>query len=199
MRIIAGLYRGRILKTLPGQTVRPTGDRLRETLFDVLGASVSESTFIDAYAGSGAVGLEALSRGAKRVWLIEENAAAAKMIQSNIEMLSAAELATLLRSSVRQGLRALEKRGVEADFCFLDPPYEEMREYAATLRLLRGSPLITPRSLVIVQHSRKLALDEQFGGLARVRLLNQSSNALSFYRIVQQQPPPFDPPKAARV
>src|SRR5689334_7110756 len=87
MRIIAGLYRGRKLKQLRGLTVRPTPDRLRETLFDVLGESVRGAVFIDVFAGTGAVGIEALSRGAKQVYLIEENSASIRIMESNIELL----------------------------------------------------------------------------------------------------------------
>jgi len=183
MRIIAGLYRGRTLKTLRGLELRPTSDRLRETLFDVLGSTVEGSLFIDAYAGSGAVGLEALSRGARHVSFIEENAAAGRIIQANLASLDALDHADIIRASVRKGLRLLQERGVQADFCFLDPPYAARRDYAQSLLWLSESRIIAPDGLIILQHSRKEALEEQTGRCLRVRLLAQGSNALSFYKI----------------
>jgi 16S rRNA (guanine966-N2)-methyltransferase len=190
MRIIAGLYRGRKLKTLRGMALRPTPDRLRETLFDVLGDSVRGSVFIDAYAGTGAVGIEALSRGARQVYLIEENSAAIQIMESNIALLGAApdgplgvrESIRVIRAPALQGLRALETRGVRARFCFLDPPYEAHGEYARSLRLLGASRLIDAGGWMVVQHSKLEELDERAGCLARFRLLTQGSNVLSFYR-----------------
>ncbi len=190
MRIIAGLYRGRKLKTLRGMALRPTPHRLRETLFDVLGDSVRGSVFIDAYAGTGAVGIEALSRGARQVYLIEENPAAIRLMESNIALLGAApdrplgirESVGVIRAPALQGLRTLETRGVRARFCFLDPPYQAHGEYARSLRFLGASRLIETGGWIVIQHSKLEELDERAGCLARFRLLTQGSNALSFYR-----------------
>lgn len=185
MRIIAGLYRGRKLKTLRGMELRPTPDRLRETLFDVIGDSIQGSVFIDAYAGTGAVGMEALSRGARQVYLIEENSAAIRVIEANLASLGVAgigEAAKVIHTPALRGLRALETRGVQARFCFLDPPYEAHGEYARSLRLLGASRLIESGGWIVAQHSKREELDESAGGLTRFRLLVQGSNALSFYR-----------------
>jgi 16S rRNA (guanine(966)-N(2))-methyltransferase RsmD len=171
-------------------TLRPTPDRLRETLFDVIGDSVQGSVFIDAYAGTGSVGIEALSRGARQVYLIEENSAAIRFMESNLALLGEASDAphdsrdsvSVIRAPALQGLRALETRGVHAGFCFLDPPYEAHGEYARSLRFLGASRLIETGGWVVVQHSKLEQLDERAGCLARFRLLTQGSNALSFYR-----------------
>src|SRR5688572_12056492 len=104
MRIIAGTHRGRVLKTLRGFSVRPTGDRLRETLFNVLGDSVQGATFVDGYAGTGAVGIEAFSRGAADVFLIEEDEAAARLIEENLALLGSPYQVHLVRADVRKGL-----------------------------------------------------------------------------------------------
>ncbi len=187
MRIIAGNYRGRVLKTMRGQSLRPTSDRLRETLFDVLGAAVEDSVFIDCYAGSGAVGLEALSRGARRVFLIEQNAAASRILLGNLAALIAGEndagkKAEAIRASARKGLRVLEQRGVRADFCFLDPPYAVRQEYVRALEWLAASRLMARGAAMILEHSRSESLQEQAGGWVRERLLVRGSSALSFYR-----------------
>lgn len=186
MRIIAGIYRGRSLKTLRGQAVRPTGERLRESLFDVLGDSIQGAVFVDCYAGSGSVGLEALSRGAGKVFLIEEDEAAQRLIERNLAALGSPGLdsrgnAVLVCASARRGLRRMEEQGVRARFCFLDPPYDSPRERERTLHWLSASQLIEPGGRIIVQHDRKDSPGESVGAWERVRLLAQGSNALSFY------------------
>lgn len=182
MRIIAGVYRGRTLKTLRGLKLRPTSDRLRETLFDVLGASIEGSVFIDGYAGSGAVGLEAFSRGARQVFLIEENVAAIQFIRANLASLGVHNCVDVIRASVHKGLRVLEERGVLADFCFLDPPYAARRESGRSLLWLSRSRLMAPDGLIVLQSSRKEPPEEQVDGWSRTRLLAQGSSALGFYR-----------------
>ena len=187
MRIIVGTYRGRILATLRGPAVRPTGERLRESLFNVLGDSIRDEVFVDCYAGSGSVGLEALSRGAARVFLIEESEAAQSLISRNLDSLSLPLNAILVRASVRRGLRRLEEEGVRARYCFLDPPYDSLRERDRTLRWLASSQipqLMEPHGSIIVQHDKKYAPPESLRTLSpwpRTRILAQGSNALSFY------------------
>src|SRR5690348_13033644 len=134
MRIVAGTYRGLRLKTLKGGNLRPTSDQLRETLFDVLGPKVSGSTFLDAYAGSGAVGLEALSRGATKVVFVEQHRAAAALIRKNLEALNIDSGFRLLTCQVTTGLERLGGEGRQFDYVFLDPPYKEIREYHHVLR-----------------------------------------------------------------
>ncbi|MBI4460595.1 MAG: 16S rRNA (guanine(966)-N(2))-methyltransferase RsmD [Acidobacteria bacterium] len=182
MRIIAGLYRGRVLKTLQGRQLRPTSGRLRETLFDVLGNAVEGAVFADVYAGSGAIGLEALSRGAKQVFFLEEHSAACRVISENIAALGAAHSASLLCAPAEKGLRQLERQGVQLDFCFLDPPYAIQSEARKLLLRLVNSRIMAPAGLIIWQHSRKESTELHVGNWSRTRLLVQGSNALSFYQ-----------------
>src|SRR5947209_2004672 len=124
MRIIAGRFRSRVLKTVAGLAVRPTPDRLREAMFNVLSNDVAGRTFLDAYAGSGAVGLEALSRGAKHVILMEKSPAALAVIRENVQSLGAGAEVTILRGSAGRLLGT-----VTAEIAFLDPPYEQVNQY----------------------------------------------------------------------
>ena len=187
MRIIAGLHRGRVLKTLRGQQLRPTSGRLRETLFDVLGDTVQGAVFVDAYAGSGAVGLEALSRGAKQAFFLEEYAAACRLLSENIAALGAARSARLLCGPAHKGLRQLERQGVRVSFCFLDPPYAIQSEAMKVLLWLARRQLMAPDGLIILQHSRRETTELRVGTWNRVRLLVHGSNALSFYQFVSDQ------------
>jgi 16S rRNA (guanine(966)-N(2))-methyltransferase RsmD len=183
MRIIAGAFRGLIVKTLKGANLRPTSDQLRETLFDVLGPQEAGSTFLDAYAGSGAVGIEALSRGADKVVFIEHHRPAAELIRKNLEALNIESGFRLLTCKVTTGLERLEGEGREFDYVFLDPPYEEIREYHHVLRQLGRTSLISPASLVIAEHSRHVELEDRYGSLASTRLLRHGDARLSFYRL----------------
>ena len=182
MRIIGGIFRGRVLKTLRGPGIRPTSERLRESLFDVLGDSGRGAVFVDCYAGSGAVGLEALSRGAEQVFLIEEDGSAQRLIERNLAALGSPRNAVLVRASARRGLRRIEEQGVRARFCFLDPPYGSPREREQTLRWLSANTCMEPGGMIIVQHDRKDSPDETLGRWKRARVLIQGSNALTFYR-----------------
>jgi 16S rRNA (guanine966-N2)-methyltransferase len=172
MRVIAGEFRSRRLKSLPGAATRPTPDRLRETLFDILAGRIAGAAFVDAYAGTGAVGIEALSRGASHAFFLERNRAALEVIRQNLAALGLEYRATVAAGPV---LLTLERH--PADIVFLDPPYSLEREYAAALDLLAAQP----PPLAIVQHSIRFALAESYGPLNRTRTVKQGDNALSFY------------------
>jgi 16S rRNA (guanine966-N2)-methyltransferase len=186
MRVIAGQYRHRILKSLPGLEIRPTADRLRVTLFNVLSAgnpeALAESTWIDFYAGTGAVGIEALSRGARMVHFVEASKAAADLIATNLKSLGIASGFQIVRLDAGKALRQLEGAGRVADFIFLDPPYSVQDEYAKTLAALTQSKLLSERSIVIAEHEKRFDPGEAFGELRRYRTLVQGDGALSFYR-----------------
>jgi 16S rRNA (guanine966-N2)-methyltransferase len=151
---------------------RPTPDRLREALFNVLSPRIGGAVFVDLYAGTGAVGIEALSRGAARAIFVEKNRAALNVIRENVRALGIES-----RADVRQGNPAKVLDLFQSDIVFLDPPYHLEREYAATLEALGNHP----PSLVIAQHPPRLKLEERYGSLRRVRILKQGDNELSFY------------------
>jgi 16S rRNA (guanine(966)-N(2))-methyltransferase RsmD len=188
MRIISGQYRGLILKTLKGGKLRPTSEQLRETLFDVLGPSVEGARFLDAYAGSGAVGLEALSRGASDVVFIEHHRPAAELIRQNLAALKIDSGYWLLTCAVFTGLERLAEQGEQFDFAFLDPPYDAIREYHQTLRELGRSKMLLPTSLVIAEHSRHMRLEEEYASLRRTRVIRHGDAQLAFYRRAASDP-----------
>jgi 16S rRNA (guanine(966)-N(2))-methyltransferase RsmD len=195
MRIIAGTYGSRRLEAPPGLSTRPTSDRLRETLFNVLAPRIRGSVFLDLYAGSGAVGLEALSRGAAHVTFVERSPVALKVLRRNLERLGIESGFTVHAESVAAFLRAAAKASAKAiphevvfpkqyEVVFLDPPYDAAEEYAATLGVLGEAPgILAPGALVIAEHRRKQSLEDQYGGLKRTRLLEQGDAALSFFAV----------------
>jgi 16S rRNA (guanine966-N2)-methyltransferase len=186
MRVIAGQYRHRTLRSLPGLEIRPTADRLRETLFNVLcagdPAALAESTWFDLYAGTGAVGIEALSRGARMVHFVESSKAAAEVIAGNLKLLGIASGFQVVKVEARKALRQFEALGSIADFVFLDPPYSMQDEYMKTLSALAESKLSRQRSVVIAEHEKRFDPGDAFGELRRYRKLVQGDAALSFYQ-----------------
>ena len=172
MRIIAGEFRRRLLKSPPGEAPRPTPDRLREALFNVLQSRIEGASFADAYAGTGAVGIEALSRGAGPVILIERSRAAVQVIKDNLNSLGA-----LHRARVIHGSAATYLASQRAAIVFLDPPYTLPGEYEHAFAQLEQHP----PSLVIAQHATRHELPERYPGFRRTRVLRQGDNSLSFY------------------
>jgi 16S rRNA (guanine966-N2)-methyltransferase len=181
--VIAGQFRSRRLKGPGALKIRPTSDRLRETLFNVLGSTVKDSLFFDLYAGTGAIGIEAISRGAREVIFVESHPKTAQLIRANLATLQVRAEAEIIEAPVEKGLEKLAARHLLADFVFLDPPYNAADEYTQTLEFLDASHLLAPEGIVIVEHRRKVELPEYFTRLERTRLLEQGDAALSFYRL----------------
>jgi 16S rRNA (guanine(966)-N(2))-methyltransferase RsmD len=187
VRIIAGTFRSRALEAPAGLATRPTSDRLRETLFNVLAPRIRSNpggvAFLDLYAGSGAVGIEAVSRGAAQVTFVERAPAALKVLRANLDRLGLTVGFRIHAGSVGSFLRRPRSGAPGFDVVFLDPPYNAAEEYAAALGLLGGASagLLASGAVVIAEHRRKEKLEARYGLLERTRLLEQGDAALSFY------------------
>jgi 16S rRNA (guanine966-N2)-methyltransferase len=184
MRVIAGRLRSRSLQAPPGLATRPTSDRLRETLFNVLAPRMEGAHFLDLYAGSGAVGIEALSRGAARVVFVERAAGALKVLRANLARLGLKDGADVYAEPVSAFLRR-GAAGARFDVVFLDPPYDAANDYESVLRSLGGDvrQFLNTGAAVVAEHRRKEKLAESYGTLTRSRLLEQGDAALSFYAV----------------
>src|ERR1043166_9743123 len=183
MRIIAGTYRGRNLKSPPSMQVRPTSDRLRETLFNVLAPRIIDVLFLDLCAGSGAVGLEALSRGAAHVTFVDRSRKMCGVIESNLDALQidAADYELMIADAFDY-LRRRKKQSVDPfDIIFFDPPYAT--DYDVVLNFIgeHSLELLSGGASVIVEHHKKKLLADQFNRLIRYRELKQGDSVLSFY------------------
>jgi 16S rRNA (guanine966-N2)-methyltransferase len=202
MRVIAGTYRSRPLTAPRGTTTRPTSDRLRETLFNVLAPQIEGAQFADLYAGSGAVGIEALSRGAAHVTFVENAASAVAALRANLAALKIGSGFQIEERSVPVVLRNVAlsnmavsnvaRRDPHFTLVYLDPPWEEAAAYTQSLNLLAGSAaaLLAPEAIVVAEHARRgsATLADTYGSLhryrlLRYRLLEQGDAALSFYRM----------------
>lgn len=171
MRIISGKFRSRRLKGSPPPGIRPTSDKLRETVFNILGPGIDGTTFLDGCAGTGAIGIEAMSRGASFVYFVEQSRKACQMIRENLKELD-----------VRDGFKVLEMDLSKAfdivgsvDIAFIDPPYERGDLYDITLQRFQGD-------LLIMEHSKRTDLPETAGRIRKIRSLVQGDAALAFYR-----------------
>jgi 16S rRNA (guanine966-N2)-methyltransferase len=187
MRVIAGKYRSRPLRSLRGMDIRPTSDRLRETLFNVLTAgnpsALEGSIWLDLFAGTGAVGIEALSRGAREVHFVERSKLAAEAIRKNLQSLGIEEGFEILQEEPPRAFWRMARQKVAADVVFLDPPYRMKSAYTETLQALAESSVIWAMSVVVAEHEKKYDPGEEFGALRRFRHLVQGDSALSFYRL----------------
>lgn len=180
MRVIGGTHRGRRLRSVGGLAVRPTSDRLRETLFNILTPKVYGSRFLDICAGSGAVGIEALSRGAAEVTFIERSRHACAVIEANLTALGITREATTINRDAAAALKRLEQESERFDVAFFDPPYAS-EIYSQVMKQLGSGDLLSAGAVVIVEHRAKTPPEPEYGKLRIFREVKQGESALAFY------------------
>ena len=178
MRITGGIGRGRALKVPAGSKVRPTSDKVKQALFNILGVRVSGSVFLDLFAGAGGIGIEALSRGAERVVFVDGSRESLAIINRNIEEAGFRERAEVVRSKVEPFLK---RRSGSYDIVFLDPPY--IMEMLPLLQLVSGSGLLKPGAIVVAEHFKKQESPAKAGALALYREAKYGDTVLAFYAI----------------
>lgn len=180
MRIIAGALKGRKLEAPDWPGLRPTSDKLRETLFNVLAPRMEGARFLDGFAGTGAVGIEALSRGAAHVTFVERDPRAVRLIEKNIEGVGlAADRHAIIRADLAGAIRRLAEQ--RFDIIFLDPPYGA--DWTGALAAIAA--LVGPETLLVIEHAKRAAAPEQSGMLTRARHLTSGDSALTFYRVAE--------------
>ncbi len=179
MRIISGRFKSRRLKATPPAGIRPTSDKLKETIFNVLHPTVEGATFFDGCAGMGGIGIEALSRGARRVYFVEQSRKACQIIRENLQLLGIEGGYKILEMDLIKALDLCIRDGVHFDIAFLDPPYERDDLYRAALERFASSPA----GLLIIEHSKRKDLADSAGVLRKIRSLVQGDAALAFYGV----------------
>lgn len=182
VRVIAGLAKGRHLKAPPGDLTRPTADRVRESIFNILAKRCMGAKVLDLFAGAGTLGIEALSRGAAEAVFVEQNHRAVEIIRENLRQCDFGDVARVIAKDVFRGLAVLSRKGEHFDLIFLDPPYG--RGLAArTLQELGEGRLLAPQGMVIAEHSRHDPLAERYGLLHLVRAERYGETMVSFYNL----------------
>jgi 16S rRNA (guanine(966)-N(2))-methyltransferase RsmD len=182
MRVIAGIYKGRRLKTLEGMSVRPTPDRLRETLFNILAPRIEEARFADICAGSGAIGVEALSRGARHVTFIESSLKAARVISENLRNCGIRSGYRLINRDALRALKNLTSEHAQFDIIYFDPPYDS-EIYAPAMWLIAKHDLLAEDGVVIVEHRRQRPLLPNYDRLRPYRQVTQGDSLLTFFGV----------------
>jgi 16S rRNA (guanine(966)-N(2))-methyltransferase RsmD len=184
VRIIAGKFRGRKLKSPPGAQTRPTSDRLRETLFNILAPRIDSARFLDLCSGTGAVGIEALSRGASHVTFVDQSRKMCALIEANLDSLGVGDGYDVIVADAQDYLRRhLKKSETPFDVVFFDPPYAA--DYGVMLNLIgeRAAQVLSTDGIIVVEHHKKKLLPDRFIALTRYRELQQGDSVLSFYRV----------------
>ncbi len=178
MRVIAGRYKGRKLKAPAWEGLRPTSDRLKETLFNVLGEMVGGARVLDGFAGSGALGIEALSRGAASVTFIDEDARAVALVDANVRHCGISSGYVIIRGSFAGAVRRVPA-GQAFDLVLLDPPYE----YANLAEAIAAADgCRSPEGILVLEHARRRDVPERGASFRRIRIVTAGASALSFYR-----------------
>jgi len=183
MRIVAGKNKGNILKSPKDLPVRPTSEKVREALFDILGTSVEETCFLDLFAGTGAVGIEALSRGAKKAIFIEKEQKCIKIIKDNLKKTENSQNALVYKIDFLSGLKLLARKKFLLDYIFLDPPYNRGLVNISLLEISK-LPILRHNGLVIAQHYKKEKVMENLNNLSLYDQRRYGECYLSFYDYV---------------
>ncbi|MGH7834780.1 MAG: 16S rRNA (guanine(966)-N(2))-methyltransferase RsmD [Candidatus Binatia bacterium] len=180
MRVIGGKAKGRRLKAPKGRALRPTGGRVKEALFDILPHDLTGRRVLDLFAGTGALSLEALSRGAPEALLVDFSRAAARAIQENAESLGFSDRSTVWAAPALQAIRRLSRKGESFDLIFLDPPYEKDK-VGETLRAVGNAGILRAGGVVVVEHSVREPVARQFGALILTDQRRYGTTVLSFF------------------
>jgi len=187
VRVISGKFGSRRLKGTPPSGIRPTSDKLKETIFNILGPSIQNSTFLDGCAGMGGIGIEAISRGSGFVYFVEQSRKACQIIRENLKSLKVEGGFKIMEMDL---LKALDIVDTKFDIAFVDPPYEREDLYDACLGRFGSSTLLAPDGVLIMEHSKRKELPNASGTLRRIRSLVQGDAALAFYRAWGDRPMP---------
>lgn len=183
MRVIAGTHRGRRLRGPQGSALRPTSDRVREALFSILGNRLPNSRLLDLYAGTGAVGIEALSRGARHVTCVESNAQALKLLRQNVSDCGMAQQMTVQAKTVKQFLGRPDQWNGPYDIVFADPPYAIAQELESLFNDVATDRLFAADSWLVVEHAEKTTLPIQLGRSTFLRRYHYGDTALSIFSV----------------
>lgn len=178
MRVTGGIGRGRRLKVPAGAEVRPTSDKVKQALFNILGGQVAGSVFLDLFAGAGGIGIEALSRGADKVVFVDASRDSLSAIRHNLGLADFGDRAEIVPAKAGAFLK---KSSGPYDIVFLDPPYAE--ELQPLLELISGAGILKPDSIVIAEHFKKQQSPERAGGLTLYREAKYGDTVLAFYKI----------------
>jgi 16S rRNA (guanine(966)-N(2))-methyltransferase RsmD len=182
MRVIAGSLKGRRLKSPTWDGLRPTSDKLRETVFNILAPRIRGARVLDGYAGTGALGIEALSRGARSATFVDEDRRATTLIAENIAHCGIEDQCVIIQTNIARALESL-RGGDPFDIVLFDPPYAPEHDSDLDAILRAAADLLAPDGLVVLEHARRAPMHDDLGRLVRMRTLMTGNSALSLYEL----------------
>jgi 16S rRNA (guanine966-N2)-methyltransferase len=180
VRVVSGICKGRPLKAVPGNTTRPTTDKVKEALFNMIGPYFDGGIGLDLFAGSGGLGLEALSRGLDKVIFIDREAKAIQVIHENIKACKFEEKTEVFRNDAERALKALIKRGIDFDYIFLDPPYKK-HQLVSLMETMDKQDLVKANGIVVCEHSFDVELPQVVGRFTQIKHEKYGIIAVTIY------------------
>lgn len=186
MRIISGIAKGKRLKAPPGNDTRPITDMIKEALFNVLGQDVKNAKFLDLFAGSGSVGIEALSRGAAMAIFIDNNQIAIKTIRDNLSNSNLPANFEIYKNDVMVAVEMLKKRQILFDYIYVDPPFTQEKIFVRVMSALDEANILNINGTLIIRTPRKMDLKASFKNLTRFRLNNYGESTLNYYQLYKE-------------
>jgi 16S rRNA (guanine966-N2)-methyltransferase len=182
MRVIAGIARGRRLKAPPGDTTRPVTDMIKEALFNVWGQQVQGAAFLDLFAGSGSMGIEALSRGAQTVIFVDNNARAVAVIKDNLQNCHISEGFEVYRNDVFRAIDILQNRGAKFDIIYVDPPFTNEVIFDKVIKILDEAQILEQNGIMVIRTYKKKTLPVSLSNLSQYRKNDYGESVLHYYR-----------------
>jgi 16S rRNA (guanine966-N2)-methyltransferase len=180
MRVVSGTCKGRALKAVPGNSTRPTTDKVKEAIFNMIGPYFDGGIALDLFAGSGGLGIEALSRGLDKAIFIDRDSKAIQTIRENINTCQLGEKSEVYRNDADRAIKALVKRGISFDYIFLDPPYK-LQQLVTLMEKMDEQKLVHNGTKIVCEHSHEVKLPASFGGLTRVKHEEYGIIAITIY------------------
>lgn len=181
MRIIAGEFKGMVIQPVKGRNTRPTSSRIKESIFNILQHSLEDQLVLDLFAGTGNLGLEALSRGCSKVVFVEKDPSACQILLSNCRQLGCQYRSELIKKDVFKALKILSIRGKSFDVIFIDPPYQSEYEIP-TIQSISEKMLLSKNGIIVLEHDSKNQQPEQIHNIVKYDVRKYGNTCISFYR-----------------
>lgn len=183
MRVISGDRKGHKLISPKNNEIRPTEDRIKESMFNIIGKIDEDSIVLDLFAGSGSIGIEFLSRGAKLAYFIDKSKDAIQLVKMNLVKTRFEERSVVLQRDSLAALKYLVTKGEFFDYIFIDPPYKDVQLFHKVLEVLSDSTLLKEKTLIIVEHDKELTLNEKYGKIIQVDRRNYGGKCMTYYKL----------------
>jgi len=180
MRVVSGKCKGMPLKAVPGNSTRPTTDKVKEAIFNMIGPYFEGGIGLDLFAGSGGLGIEALSRGLDKVIFVDRDKSAIQTIRENIHKCGLEQYAEIFRNEAERALKAVSKRGLQLDYIFLDPPYKK-QQLEKIIEFIGENKLLHPNGMIICEHSSEVELLDQMTDFVKNKKEHYGSTTVSIY------------------